>query len=64
MDALELHYEAAPPLLLELLRQLVQEDLLEPFHLVGGTALALQLGHRVTPHGFGSNYHTYSTQSP
>ena len=48
MGALALHYEAVPPPLLALLRKLMQEDLLEPFHLVGGTALALQLGHRVS----------------
>lgn len=46
MDALNLHYGAAPAPLLDLLRSLMREDLLEPFHLVGGTALALRLGHR------------------
>lgn len=48
MDALILHDEAAPPSLLELLRMLMQEDLLSSFYLVGGTALALQLGHRIS----------------
>ena len=48
MDALTLHNEAAPPPLLELLQRLMQEDLLSPFCLVGGTALALQLGHRIS----------------
>ena len=48
MDALKLHPEAVPPPLLELLRKLMQEKLLEPFQLVGGTALALHLGHRVS----------------
>ncbi len=48
MDALTFHFEAVPPPLLELLRKLMKEDLLSPFCLVGGTALALQLGHRVS----------------
>ncbi len=48
MDALMLHYEAAPAPLVELLRKLMQVDLLSPFCLVGGTALALQLGHRIS----------------
>ncbi|MEA2067925.1 MAG: nucleotidyl transferase AbiEii/AbiGii toxin family protein, partial [Verrucomicrobiota bacterium] len=48
MDALMLHCEAAPAPLVELLRRLMQEDLLSPFFLVGGTALALRLGHRVS----------------
>jgi len=34
------------PELLELLYRLMEVDLLQPFSLVGGTALALQLGHR------------------
>lgn len=32
--------------MLELLKKLMAEDVLNPFYLVGGTALALQLGHR------------------
>ena len=48
MDALTLHYEAAPVPLVELLRKLMKEDVLSPFFLVGGTALALQLGHRIS----------------
>lgn len=34
------------PTTLGLLKSLMNEPLLEPFYLVGGTALALQLGHR------------------
>ncbi len=48
MDTLELNYEAAPAPLLELLRKLMAEEALLPFYLVGGTALALQLGHRIS----------------
>ena len=48
MDTLKVHYEAAPVPLVELLRKLMQEDLLSPFYLVGGTSLALQLGHRIS----------------
>ena len=48
MDTLTVHYEAAPTPLVELLRKLMQEDFLSPFYLVGGTALALQLGHRIS----------------
>ncbi len=36
------------PRTLELLKTLVSKPYLEPFFLVGGTALALQLGHRVS----------------
>ena len=48
MDALTLHDDAAPPPLMDLLRMLMKEDLLLPFYLVGGTALALRLGHRIS----------------
>ena len=41
-----LHYEAVKPRLLELLRMLMRKEFLNSFRLVGGTALALQLGHR------------------
>ena len=34
------------PFTLGLLKNLMAHPLLEPFYLVGGTALALQLGHR------------------
>jgi len=41
-----LHYEAVVPRTLELLRSLSALAEFEPFELVGGTALALHLGHR------------------
>jgi hypothetical protein len=41
-----LHLETMETVTLELLRQLMADNRLEPFNLVGGTALALQLGHR------------------
>ena len=41
-----LHKETVEPSTLELLRQLQAEPLLQTFNLVGGTALALRLGHR------------------
>lgn len=43
---LTLHTEAVPPALLDVLRHLASTPELEDFHLVGGTALALRLGHR------------------
>lgn len=33
---------------LELLKQLMALPVVDPFYLVGGTALALQLGHRIS----------------
>lgn len=48
MDPLALHYEAVPNALAKLLERLVQEPVLDAFFLVGGTALALQLGHRIS----------------
>lgn len=48
MGALILHYEAAPAPLIDLLKRLMGEPLLDDFRLVGGTALALQLGHRIS----------------
>ena len=41
-----LHQETIEPRTLELLKQLQTEPLLQSFNLVGGTALALRLGHR------------------
>lgn len=41
-----LHKEAVKPSTLELLKKLQSEPLLEKFNLVGGTALALRIGHR------------------
>ena len=41
-----LYFKTIEPSTLELLRRLMQEPLLKDTRLVGGTALALQLGHR------------------
>ncbi len=41
-----IHLEAVPERLLQLLRQLMLEESLRAFYLVGGTALALRFGHR------------------
>lgn len=41
-----LHKETITPELLEVLQSLVSMDELAVFQLVGGTAIALQLGHR------------------
>ena len=43
-----LQYTAVYPKTLELLKKLMQEKCLSKFNLVGGTALALQLGHRIS----------------
>ncbi len=42
----ELHWETVTPLMREVLRTVGQSDLAPRFYLAGGTALALQLGHR------------------
>jgi hypothetical protein len=43
-----LHYKSISTELLELLTRLMNEEEFEEFILVGGTALALQLGHRIS----------------
>ncbi len=43
-----LQYRTVYPTTLELLRKLMLSDALQDFFLVGGTALALQLGHRIS----------------
>lgn len=43
-----LHTQALTPQTLELIQSLQAEPLLQGFHLVGGTALALQIGHRLS----------------
>lgn len=45
---MKLHSEATPPKLLALLRRLMESPELANFYLVGGTALALRFGHRVS----------------
>jgi hypothetical protein len=42
------HWEAVPPKLWELLIVLGHIPVLESFYLAGGTALALQFGHRIS----------------
>ena len=42
------HWEAVPPQVKNILVQLAQTADLTPFYLAGGTALALQLGHRIS----------------
>jgi predicted nucleotidyltransferase len=41
-----LHYQTVDPNTLELLKSLMQKNYLKQFVLAGGTALALQIGHR------------------
>ncbi len=43
-----LHTQTLTPQTLELIQALQEEHLLQGFHLVGGTALALQIGHRIS----------------
>jgi hypothetical protein len=44
----KLHYNTVTPFLKECLIQLSNEKLFNPFRLVGGTALSLQIGHRMS----------------
>jgi hypothetical protein len=43
-----LHWHTVKPILKEVLAVLMQEKLFDPFRLVGGTSLSLQLGHRMS----------------
>lgn len=43
-----LHTQAVSKELLELLNKVVKSEVLADFYLVGGTALALQIGHRLS----------------
>jgi hypothetical protein len=43
-----LHKETVGPGTLELIKKLQTDPILEDFYLVGGTALALQIGHRTS----------------
>ncbi len=43
-----LHYPTIYPATLELLKKLQELDFLNEFLLVGGTSLALQIGHRIS----------------
>ena len=42
------HWEAVTPQMRALMSVLGHVPLLRPFYLVGGTALALRLGHRIS----------------
>ncbi|MGF7231546.1 nucleotidyl transferase AbiEii/AbiGii toxin family protein [Arachidicoccus sp.] len=44
--SIALHWNTVTPLLQSGLKKLMSEPLLDPFRLVGGTALSLQIGHR------------------
>ena len=48
MSVRKLHWETVSQLLQSVLDELMASDLFHPFRLVGGTALALQLGHRMS----------------
>jgi hypothetical protein len=43
-----LHWNTVKPTLKEVLTVLMENDLLQPFRLVGGTSLSLQIGHRMS----------------
>ncbi len=43
-----LHYQSVDPKILELINKLMQIDAFNQLRLVGGTSLALQIGHRVS----------------
>lgn len=45
---MELYYNTVTPALKKTLGMLMQEECFLPFRLVGGTALSLQLGHRIS----------------
>ena len=45
---MKLHYNTISPILMDALTKLMREKAFDDFRLVGGTALALQLGHRVS----------------
>lgn len=41
-----LHYETITPLLKNILNDIMENPVFDPFYLVGGTSLSLRLGHR------------------
>ena len=45
---MKLYYDTISPVLMNALTKLMREEAFEGFRLVGGTALALQLGHRIS----------------
>ncbi|PZR39455.1 MAG: hypothetical protein DI538_06850 [Azospira oryzae] len=42
------YWNTVTPLLKEVLTELIKHELFQPFRLVGGTSLSLQLGHRMS----------------
>ena len=44
----KLYFDTVSPTLKEILDQLMNQNVLDPFVLVGGTSLSLQLGHRIS----------------
>ncbi len=44
----QVHTEAVTPITLQLIKDLSKQDFVKDFHLAGGTALALQIGHRLS----------------
>jgi hypothetical protein len=45
-DSTKLHFETVSPLLKNILCEIMQKPIFDPFYLVGGTSLSLRLGHR------------------
>ncbi|NLX82157.1 MAG: nucleotidyl transferase AbiEii/AbiGii toxin family protein [Proteiniphilum sp.] len=43
-----LHYETITPLLKQVLLEIMDNQVFDPFYLVGGTSLSLRLGHRIS----------------
>ena len=43
-----LHWNTVKPILKEVLTVLMQSSFFDPFRLVGGTSLSLQIGHRMS----------------
>lgn len=43
-----LHWNTVAPILKNVLQDIITEQIFEPFRLVGGTSLSLQLGHRMS----------------
>ncbi len=44
----KLYWNTVAPILKEVLQDCIDEPIFKPFRLVGGTALSLQLGHRMS----------------
>lgn len=43
----ELYWNTVAPILKNVLQDIIIEPIFQPFRLVGGTSLSLQLGHRM-----------------